>query len=82
MGKTTMACALAVISVSVHAADGPKAARAEARMSKAECEVWNRELSFSRTVEAHDAAAFANHVEPCGFLSAESTLGMPTPRSA
>lgn len=81
MGKTTMACALAVISVSVHAADGPKAAQTEARMSKAECEVWNRELSFSRTVEAHDAAAFANHVHE-GAVFAAGTAAPQRGRAA
>ena len=31
-------------------------------MSAAECEVWNRERSFAQSVEAHDAAAFAEHI--------------------
>lgn len=32
------------------------------RLSAAECEVWERELSFARSVEAHDAAAFRAHL--------------------
>ena len=77
MGKMTMACALAVISASAHAADTPK----EARMSKTECEVWNRELSFSRSVEQHDAAAFANHVQE-GAVFAAGTAAPQRGRSA
>ena len=38
------------------------AAPAPAALSEAECEVWSRERSFARTVEAHDAAAFAAHL--------------------
>lgn len=33
-----------------------------ATMSAAECEVWNRERSFAKSVEQHDATAFAEHV--------------------
>ena len=33
-----------------------------ATMSAAECEVWNRERSFARSVEHHDATAFSDHV--------------------
>jgi hypothetical protein len=29
-----------------------------------ECVVWRRELSFARSVEAHDGAAFAAHLHP------------------
>lgn len=32
-------------------------------MTAAECEVWNRERSFSQSVERHDAVAFADHVQ-------------------
>ncbi len=31
-------------------------------MTAAECEVWTRERSFARSVEDHDAAAFATHL--------------------
>ena len=30
----------------------------------AECEVWNRELSFAKAIADHDAAAFAEHLLP------------------
>lgn len=33
-------------------------------MTADECAVWNRERSFARSVEAHDAKAFAEHVHP------------------
>ena len=33
------------------------------RMSVDECAVWNRERSFAASVDAHDAAAFAEHVQ-------------------
>ncbi|HEY0232265.1 MAG TPA: DUF4440 domain-containing protein [Dokdonella sp.] len=46
---------------------------AAARMSAAECEVWNRELSFARSVDAHDSAAFAAH------LHAGAVFGAGTP---
>ena len=36
----------------------PEAAR------EAECAVWQRELSFARSVADHDAAAFAEHLHP------------------
>lgn len=31
---------------------------------QAECAVWQRELSFARSVADHDAAAFAEHLHP------------------
>lgn len=31
-------------------------------MTAAECVVWDRERSFAQSVEAHDAAAFAEHI--------------------
>lgn len=31
---------------------------------QAECAVWQRELSFARSVADHDAAAFARHLHP------------------
>jgi len=33
-------------------------------MSAEECKVWNRERSFARSVEAHDAAGFKRHLHP------------------
>ncbi len=43
-----------------------------ARMSAAECEVWNRERSFAASVEHHDAAAFAEHVHAQAAFDAGS----------
>lgn len=43
-----------------------------AHMSRAECEVWARELSFAQSVADHDAKAFAAHVEEDAAFSAES----------
>ncbi len=40
------------------------------RMSAAECEVWNRELSFAHSVEQHDAVAFADHIHEGAVFSA------------
>ncbi|MEO5595551.1 MAG: nuclear transport factor 2 family protein [Lysobacteraceae bacterium] len=39
-------------------------------MSAAECEVWNRELSFAYSVEQHDATAFADHIHAGAVFSA------------
>jgi ketosteroid isomerase-like protein len=44
-------------------------------MSAAECEVWARELGFARSVAEHDAAAFAEHVNPDAAFNA----GKPEP---
>ena len=46
----------------------------QARMSAAECEVWGRELSFAKSVADHDAAAFAEHVDPAAAFAAESAM--------
>lgn len=40
--------------------------------SAVECAVWDREMSFARTVAAHDAVAFANHVAPDAVFGAGS----------
>lgn len=42
----------------------PNAPLATPPMSAEECAVWNRERSFARSVEAHDAAAFKAHLHP------------------
>lgn len=42
----------------------PSAAPASAPMSAAECAVWARERSFAASVQAHDAAAFVEHLHP------------------
>ncbi|MEO8743087.1 MAG: DUF4440 domain-containing protein [Lysobacteraceae bacterium] len=44
-------------------------------MSAAECDVWNRERSFAASVEHHDTAAFADHVQ----LNAAFDAGSPEP---
>jgi len=80
MKTVGLSIALAMMSAGVHAETPSPAsvtanAAAPARMSAAECEVWNRELSFARTVEAHDAAAFAAHLEADTVFGA----GTPTP---
>lgn len=64
---------LAVAGIGCVHADAPKDAGPavpQAGMSAAECEVWNRELSFSRSVEAHDANAFAVHVHDGAVFAA------------
>ena len=38
------------------------AAAAAPQLTVSECAVWQRELSFARSVAEHDAAAFATHV--------------------
>jgi ketosteroid isomerase-like protein len=35
-----------------------------------ECSVWRRERSFAQSVEAHDAAAFAAHLQPGAIFNA------------
>ena len=40
--------------------------------SAAECAVWRRELSFAKSVESHDAKAFAAHLHPGAVFSAGS----------
>jgi len=36
------------------------------------CTVWQRELSFARSVQQHDAAAFASHIEADAVFAANS----------
>lgn len=43
---------------------------------KAACEVWQRELAFARSVQQHDAAAFARHLAPDAVFDANT--GKPT----
>ena len=40
--------------------------------SAVECEVWRRELSFAKSVEAHDAKAFAEHLHSGAVFNAGS----------
>jgi ketosteroid isomerase-like protein len=46
------------------AAETAPATTAPVSMSEAECQVWNREVSFADSVERHDAKAFAEHLHP------------------
>ena len=61
---------LATAAAPVFAADPPpppfnlNAPLPTPTMSAEECAVWNRERSFARSVEAHDAAAFKRHLHP------------------
>ena len=50
----------------------PPAAPPAAKMTAAECEVWNRERSFAASVEHHDAVAFADHVHAQAAFGAGS----------
>ncbi|MFO1186694.1 MAG: nuclear transport factor 2 family protein [Alphaproteobacteria bacterium] len=51
----------------------PAIARAEdPPMSREECAVWNRELSFARSVDSHDPKAFASHVHPGAVFNVAS----------
>lgn len=55
----TLALGLAALPAIAHARDDS-------------CAVWQRELSFARSVQQHDAAAFARHVEPDAIFAANS----------
>lgn len=81
MGKTTMAIALAMVCATAAAADAPKATEPKAGMTQAECEVWNREAGFSRSVQAHDAVAFAGYVHE-GAVFAAGTAAPQRGRAA
>jgi len=52
------------------AANAAGAVAKPAAMTAAECEVWSRELSFAKSVEAHDATAFAAHLHSGTVFSA------------
>jgi len=43
---------------------------AEPGMSAAECQVWERELSFAQSVDRHDKRAFAEHIHENAVFSA------------
>ena len=57
--------------------------------SAAECQVWRRELSVPKSVEAHDPKAFASHLHPGAVFNAGSrsplrggeTVAQPSARS-
>jgi ketosteroid isomerase-like protein len=76
-----LASTAAVAEAVPPAASAPTVARAAPppiRLSAAECEVWERERSFARSVERHDAAAFRAHLHAgAAFIGgpAEPTRG-------
>ena len=72
----SLACVAGLIP-SLAAAQGSAAAASAAPLppavhSAAECAVWRRELSFARSVEVHDAKAFAAHLHPGAVFNAGS----------
>jgi ketosteroid isomerase-like protein len=76
LGLVVHAAALAQTSAT-SATSAPSAASAPAAPppavhSAAECVVWQRELSFARSVEAHDTKAFAAHLHPGAVFNAGS----------
>lgn len=67
MNKTALSVLVLLVMTELAIAVEPAAAPAPAAppapaMSADECAVWNRELSFAASVDAHDAAAFRQHV--------------------
>jgi len=67
--KILTALALAVLPALAAAQQQPAPPKPEpfplahpAPMTADECAVWNRERSFARSVESHDAKAFASHL--------------------
>jgi len=70
------ACAAAVMPPPSAAQGGTVAASAAplppVAHSAAECAVWQRELSFAKSVETHDPKAFAAHLHPGAVFNAGS----------
>ena len=63
MSTKYAAALLALFATPVFAADPPPPPAPPApKMTAAECEVWNRERSFARSVDEHDTAAFKSHL--------------------
>lgn len=58
-----LAASLLTVAAAAQAQDAPPPPPVPV-LTDAECEVWARELSFSRSVAEHDAAAFAEHLHP------------------
>jgi ketosteroid isomerase-like protein len=65
-----------LLAVCGHALAAPAAMPPPAPFSADECAVFERELSFARSVADHDAAAFAAHIAPDAAFAA----GSPTPQ--
>ena len=53
---------LLLLPLSIACTSAAFAATPPPAAGKAACQVWQRELSFARSVQRHDAAAFAEHV--------------------
>ncbi len=80
LSRCTLAT-LMLVSVTAKASDQtaearpqPAAAAPIAKMSAAECEVWNRERSFAHSIEHGDAAAFAEHIQAEAVFQAGTAL--------
>lgn len=71
--KAWSACLFA-LALPAGAQPGPAASTPAFRVahSARECSVWQRELSFARSVELHDAGAFAEHLHPGAVFNAGS----------
>ena len=54
-GRIAALAVLLALGAGVHASDAAASPR---------CEVWQREISFARSVADHDAVAFAGHLHP------------------
>lgn len=67
--RSILALALAPSLLAGAQAQTPAQASPEP-LSDAECEVWQRELSFARSVREQDAAAFAGHLHPQAAFNA------------
>ena len=67
-----LACLAPLSGLDANAAPPTHAPQA---LSASECEVWQRELAFARSVATHDAAAFAELVHP----GAAFESGQPVP---
>lgn len=67
--------AFACLAPLLACADAPAPPESAQGLSPAECEVWERELGFARSVAIHDAAAFAEFVHPGAAFDA----GQPEP---
>jgi ketosteroid isomerase-like protein len=52
----------------------PAAAPAQGASTDARCAVWNRELSFAKSVAEHDAVAFGEHVLEGAVFVGDTTL--------
>lgn len=63
-----------IACIAALALPGPLASAAEAPSSAADtarCQVWQRELSFAKSVADHDGAAFAEHLHPRAAFGVE-----------